>query len=180
MRNAPIVIAVLSVLLVGCRNQPATPVSAITSIQMKRSGCYGVCPVYSVEISRNGGVLFSGEKFVECVGGHAGRVSPVEFHRIAKMVDEIDFPGLRSSYWSEADGCKGMMTDQAAVDIVIARGEDRKHVSYYYGCKGIPVAEKIISLSDLIDKTASTGRWIGSRDFLGWMHDSQPKCPEGA
>jgi hypothetical protein len=34
-------------------------------------------------------------------------------------------------------------------------------MEYYYGCRGIKVAEGIDALSKVIDKAAKTAQWIG-------------------
>src|ERR1700676_1845154 len=56
-------------------------------ITLSRSGCYGVCPTYSIEIYGDGGVLYDGQAFVGTTGkqkwqiSHASLVKLVEaFH----------------------------------------------------------------------------------------------------
>lgn len=180
MRNLSMALAALLMLLMGCQNQSGTTKSPITSIQMHRSGCYGTCPVYDMKVKRDGSVMFSGHKFVECVGKRMGRISTADFDVIVQKVNEIGFFDLRSNYQSESDGCKSVSTDSDTVDIVVSRGNSKKRVSYYYGCEGVPVADKIISLSEVIDEVTNTGRWVGDRELLDWMDNPQPKCPEDA
>jgi hypothetical protein len=80
---------------------------------------------------------------------------------VALAVERANFFDLESSYRYKTDGCKEWWTDNPTVDIVVTRAGVTKHVEYYYGCRGIKVAEDIDALSKVIDKAAKTAQWIG-------------------
>ena len=136
--------------------------SAITSILMHRSGCFGFCPIYEVEVTEQGAVTFSGHRFVEKAGKHHGKVTPGQFQQLAAIVEQIGFFKLRDRYRYEQDGCATWATDNPTVDIIVTRGSEKKHVSYYYGCGGLSVAKEIVALSEAIDKITGTSAWIGN------------------
>lgn len=135
---------------------------AITSILMHRSGCFGFCPIYEVEVTERGAVTFSGHRFVEKTGKHHGKVTPGQFQQLAVLVKQIGFFKLQDRYRYEQDGCATRATDNPTVDIIVTRGSEKKHVSYYYGCGGLPVARQIVALSEAIDKITGTSAWIGN------------------
>ncbi len=134
----------------------------ITSILMHRSGCYGFCPVYEVEISEQGDVSFDGHRFVEKTGKQHSKVTPNEFQQLVAMVEQIDFFKLQDRYRYEQDGCSEWLSDFPTADIIVTKGSEKKHVSYYYGCKGPSVANQIVALSEAIDKATGTSAWIGN------------------
>jgi hypothetical protein len=135
---------------------------AITSILMHRSGCFGFCPIYEVEVTEQGAVTFSGHRFVEKTGKHHGKVTPSQFQQLAALVKQVGFFRLQDRYRYEQDGCTTWATDNPTVDIIVTRGSKKKHVSYYYGCKGPSVAKQIVALSEAIDKITGTSAWIGN------------------
>lgn len=135
---------------------------AITSILMHRSGCFGFCPIYEVEVTEQGAVTFSGHRFVEKIGKHHGKVTPSQFQQLAALVKQIGFFKLQDRYRYEQDGCATWATDNPTVDIIVTRGTQKKHVSYYYGCGGLPIAKQIVALSEAIDKVTGTSAWIGN------------------
>jgi hypothetical protein len=73
----------------------------------------------------------------------------------------MNFASLLEHYRSEKDGCTSIATDNPSVEIVVARGEIKNSVFYYYGCSGVPVAAQIISLANTIDEVTRTKQWIG-------------------
>lgn len=134
----------------------------ITSILMHRSGCYGFCPIYEVTVTGQGDVTFDGHRFVEKTGKQHSKVSPSKFQQLAALVVQIGFFKLQDGYRYKQDGCSEWWSDSPTVDIIVTRDSMRKHVSYYYGCKGPSVANQIIALSEAIDKATGTSAWIGN------------------
>lgn len=138
------------------------PTAGITSILMHRSGCYGFCPVYEVQVTAQGVVAFDGHRFVQEAGKHNRRIDPRKFQQLARLVNKIGFFQLQDRYRYEQDGCGGWVTDNPTVDITVAKGPSKKQVSYYYGCRGPDVADQLIALSEAIDQVTGTSAWIGN------------------
>jgi hypothetical protein len=129
---------------------------------MHRSGCFGFCPIYEVEVTEQGAVTFSGHRFVDKMGKHHGKVTPSQFQQLAALVTRIGFFKLQDRYRYKQDGCATWATDNPTVDIIVTQGSKKKHVSYYYGCGGLSVAKQIVALSEAIDKVTGTSVWIGN------------------
>jgi hypothetical protein len=128
---------------------------------MFRSGCFGECPIYAVKVSADGTVRFDGREFVLDKGIHTDSISRTSVEALAQAIDSIRFDELRESYRYEPDGCKEWWSDNPSVDIVVTRAEGKKHVGYYYGCRGIDVAARIDGLARKIDELSGTARWVG-------------------
>ncbi|KRA33797.1 hypothetical protein ASD68_12670 [Rhodanobacter sp. Root627] len=133
----------------------------ISHILMRRSGCFGSCPVYEVNIDSNGTVSFNGTKHVAIPGRHRGSATQLEVDALILEIKRINFFKLRDSYEFEPDGCTSWATDNPSVTIAVARGFETKRVVYYYGCKGFDAEDDIKSLVKSIDRVAQTEKWIG-------------------
>jgi hypothetical protein len=162
------VLLISSLLLCACHGNPVTstggsdgPRLKVDAVRMHRSVCYGTCPAYEVELRSDGSVRFKGEDFVAVKGTRTASVTSQEMDAVALAVERANFFDLESSYRYKTDGCKEWWTDNPTVDIVVTRAGVTKHVEYYYGCRGIKVAEDIDALSKVIDKAAKTAQWIG-------------------
>jgi Domain of unknown function (DUF6438) len=139
---------------------PAQPVPSVDVVTMHRSACHGTCPVYEVEIRKDGTVRWKGEQFVAATGSRWGRVTPQELNAVVAAVERADFFQLQDRYKFTSDGCKYFETDNPSVAIVVTRAGTTKHVEYYYGCSGLDAAERIEVLAKAIDTAAHTARWI--------------------
>jgi hypothetical protein len=67
-------------------------VSADTVIRLERSGCYGECPQYSLEVLADGRVTFVGEQDVAAIGARTRTIDPesVAFLlRVAGYVEKL-------------------------------------------------------------------------------------------
>jgi hypothetical protein len=142
---------------------PAAPPAAdtIDAITMHRSACHGRCPVYSVTVKSDGTVLFHGLEHVKAVGDSTQHIPVARVAELAKAIDDLGYWTWKNQYLSEEDGCAAVATDHPGVDIEVRRGGVTKRVSYYYGCKGLPVADQIDRLSKTIDDIAGTAALIG-------------------
>jgi hypothetical protein len=121
-------------------------------IRLERTACFGLCPVYSVEVAANGDVVFQGEDYVFVRGRHRTRIDPAAVRRLYDLARRADFYSLRDSYALSA-------TDAATYIVTILSGGWRKSVADYIGASaGLPDA--VTDLENAIDAAAQTGRWI--------------------
>lgn len=84
----------------------------IQSILMKRSACFGPCPVYNVTFNNDGTAAYEGIKHVAKKGHHTGTISTNSFKKISSFINEINFKNFNSTYSSKA-------TDLAGVTIIV-------------------------------------------------------------
>lgn len=68
------------------RSFPVNPDPATTLIVLSRTGCYGSCPSYRVELRGNGDVRYEGEGYALVRGVHRWRVDPA---RIAPLLEQF-------------------------------------------------------------------------------------------
>jgi hypothetical protein len=140
----------------------AAPSPNISAIRLQRSGCYGSCPIYEVELAADGQVKYVGDKFVDEVGFRTSKILPSDFVALAERVGAIHFFDLKDRYRFEQDGCTSWVTDQPTATIVVTANGKDKVVSYYYGCRGLPIGPQLKALAQTIDKVTGTSQWIGA------------------
>jgi hypothetical protein len=57
-------------------------------ITMKRTACYGTCPVYTATLSVNGKAKYEGIKHVERIGKYSGELFLIEYGKLCYLIDE--------------------------------------------------------------------------------------------
>jgi len=77
---------------------PKTSDLAGVSIQLRRSGCYGTCPSYSVTIRGDGQVSYRGDRFVSIPGVHTSRIDASEVSTLLDRFRAANFFGLQDRY----------------------------------------------------------------------------------
>jgi hypothetical protein len=126
-------------------------------IVLRRSGCFGSCPDYSVEIRGDGSVLYEGVNYVDVPGKHGYQVSPAD---VAKLVDSaraIDFWSLRSSY-------RTGITDNPTYLISVQIGEQEHHLEDYVG-KSAGMPSSVTDFEQQIDVVARSREWLNFSSF---------------
>ncbi|WP_369935920.1 DUF6438 domain-containing protein [Xanthomonas tesorieronis] len=136
----------------------------ILSVTMHRSACFGTCPVYTVTAKSDGSVSFDGERDVKVKGKSQGSIAKSDYDYLALSIKRLQFSTWNDQYHFEKDGCKSVWTDNPSVDIVVATQTGKKHVSYYYGCRGFALASKIDLLSKIIDDVTDASKWVGPEE----------------
>lgn len=121
-------------------------------IRLERTGCFGTCPAYRVEIDGSGVVTYTGLGFVDVRGKHQYRISANETASLIEMARDADFWSLRESY-------RAGVTDNPTTLVTIVMGSEVHAVEDYVGVlAGMPRAMK--SLQKAIDTAARTNEWI--------------------
>jgi hypothetical protein len=126
-------------------------------IRLERSGCYGTCPIYSVEISGDGTVNYLGERFVKVSGGQTARINRKAVHDLYNAFAKADF------FWT-LDSYESPVTDMPTYIVSISFDGHAKSVLDYAGkSQGLPKA--VADLEDAIDKAAGTEKWVRDHDL---------------
>ena len=131
---------------------------------MHRSGCLGICPVYTVQVFADGRVAFEGEREVVAKGEQNATIPLSDVATLELAIERSGFRTMKAAYLFETDGCTEWWTDNSTVTIIELRGSLKKRVEYYYGCT-IPIGAQIDSLSKTIDQVSQDANWIGHRRF---------------
>ena len=89
---------------------------------LRRTACFGACPVFSVEIWSDGQVRWQGERHVERVGAYSARVSAAWIAELLKAGDRAGYFGLASQYPRN-----GQLVPDVPLTITMLRRGNREH-----------------------------------------------------
>ena len=120
-------------------------------IKLDRTGCFGTCPSYHVEVHGDGTVLFEGGSYVVFTGHHRGSVPVDNVLELVKLFEKAD-------YFSLADKYQAPITDNPSYTTSIEFDGAHKQVVDYVGLQvGMPMA--VSDLEDAIDRLSDSARW---------------------
>jgi ankyrin repeat protein len=134
--------------------RPFPEIQNISSLRMSlsRTGCFGPCPAYSVEVRGSGDVIFRGDGNVLITGEHRARISR---NAVVNLLEA--FRG--ADYFSLRDGYTQTMTDCPTYTTRIEFDGQKKSVTDYVGSwAGMP--DVVTELEDKIDELAGTEKWV--------------------
>jgi hypothetical protein len=121
-------------------------------ITLERTGCYGTCPSYKVEIHGDGTVLYTGKAFVAVSGKHSGRITQSSVLQLLEGFRAADYFSLDDTYiWG--------ITDLSTYITSIAFDSVHKSVVDYAGeHAGMPDAVR--ELEETIDQIVGSETWV--------------------
>ena len=133
-----ILMILLSYLIFSCSG-PRTITDEDLLIELKRTPCYGFCPVYTVKIDKSGKGLFEGVENVDNIGRFSFSISQEELMGLENAFLEVDFYQLRNIYERE-------VSDLPTTYITYNKEGNRKKIMDYYGAP-----EELRSLENRIE-----------------------------
>lgn len=120
-------------------------------ITLARTGCFGTCPSYKVEVHGDGTVLYEGRGYVAFTGTHRGLVPQSNVIELVKLFEKADYYSLRDEY-------QASVTDNPAQTTSISIDGRQKQVVDYVGLSaGMPLAVAQLELA--IDRLSGSERW---------------------
>ena len=136
-------------------------VSAVSSIKLERTECYGTCPIYSITIFSDGRVRYEGKNFVKVKGVRIDKISEDGFHKLAVKAEQIRFFGFDTDYSGIkiGDGFT-TSTDLPTAIVTVTRGSETKKVKDYMGAP-----KRLYEFEKQIERTAKPWRWVGNRSL---------------
>jgi hypothetical protein len=152
----PIALMLTVLLVAGCHSLAHPKDLRSVSVILKRTACYGTCPVYSVLIHWNGLVEYLGELNVDIPGDQTGRIPPEKLIDLLRDFEGIHFFDLQDKY---SEAC----TDQpTAIISILVDGKTKEVGNYFGGCEGAKSGPQVdlARLAEQIDKAAGSGRWV--------------------
>jgi len=108
-------------------------------IELKRTPCYGSCPVYTIKIDKNGKGLFEGVENVEKIGRFSFSISKKELKEFENYFQQVDFFQLEKIYDAQ-------VSDLPTTYITYNKDGKRKKIMDYYGAP-----EELRSLENSIE-----------------------------
>jgi len=119
---------------------------------LSRSGCFGSCPSYSVEIHGDGTTLYKGNSYVVLTGEHRDHLSAEHVSEILDAFRKADYFSLKDEYSYPVTDCP-TYTTSFQVDQV------SKSVTDYVGDEaGMP--QSVSDPEETIDRVAGAMKWI--------------------
>jgi len=67
-------------------------------LTIRKTPCYGQCPIYAADIYNSGYVVYEGKRFVENVGSYTGRLSPDALKSIRHLARTVDYFRFENEY----------------------------------------------------------------------------------
>ena len=131
---------------------PTAPQGSV-HIGLSRTGCFGRCPIYSVEVYGDGRLIYTGDANVDVTGRHVYAVSQ---DAVAKLIEEMRTGDL----WSMAESYDGDMTgDMPRFTLMLEIGGAKHFIRDRYGSRvGMPAA--IAAFEESVDHLARSQMWI--------------------
>jgi len=133
------------------RAVPEVPLDMVR-ITLERSGCFGSCPDYSVELVGDGRVVFTGNAFTVVSGRHVYSVKPA---KVAALVERL----RNSDVWSARTVYRASITDNATYNLRIQLGKHVHAIADYVGGRvGMPAAIELFE--DAVDEAAGSAEFV--------------------
>lgn len=133
-------------------------------ITLSRTGCFGACPSYEVEVHGDGTVRYTGQSYVAIIGRHHCSVPQENVRNLVKAFREADYYSLRDEYIAR-------ITDNPVYVSSIQIDGKSKTVKDYVGAMiGMPL--RVSDLESAIDRLSGVERWThGDSDTAGCLKD---------
>lgn len=154
------------------RSSEPTPLSSAvpsdTFITLERTRCFGTCPVYKLEISADGKVVFEGVEYVKTKGRVESGLTQEQLRQLISEFEKANYFSLGARYVAAEDGCPTYWTDNPSAFTSIRINGKSKSIAHYYGCQeketkrgqGSPFPRELTELERKIDVIAGTKRWV--------------------
>jgi len=131
--------------------------SGLPFLRLRRSGCLGSCPVYSVEVYTDGTVRYEGDAHVLTVGSASARLTRDRMQELQRAVARAGFLSLQRDCCNCFD-----FTDGPTVSLMLVDGGQTRKIDDYHGCDATP--KTVRDLEDQIDRIVGVERWIGTEE----------------
>ena len=67
-------------------------------VSLKRTPCFGRCPMYRITIMDNGELVYEGKRFVEKLGTYSGLITGQDVENIIKKINEVGYFKMEDAY----------------------------------------------------------------------------------
>jgi uncharacterized protein DUF6438 len=124
-------------------------------VTLNRSGCYGRCPAYEVEIHGDGTVLYDGKANVKTKGRKVAKISHASLVKLVDVFREADYFSLAERYVS------GVTDNPTFVSSISFDGLSKSVLDYVGRDVGMPSA--VSDVEAAIDRLSGASKWIGRK-----------------
>lgn len=139
-------------------NSVYDPSDASTLMELKKSPCFGKCPVFEMTISKNGKVTYNGQRFTEKMGKFTKQLSEAALNDLNKKFADTDVFQYKDEYRVE-------VTDLPSTNIAYHADGKSKTIG---GNGTFP--DPVVALVKALDEIANSDGW----DLVG----ADPSLPK--
>lgn len=130
---------------------PIVPLDRV-HISLERTGCYGSCPAYRVDIHGDGRVTYNGGRFVDVEGEHTYEISPSDVARLVESLRTKDLWSLRPAY-------RAGITDNPTYLLTMRMGDKEHQIEDYVG-RWVGMPRAVTDFEDEVDRIAKSNMWL--------------------
>jgi hypothetical protein len=132
-------------------------------ISLRRTECYGTCPVYSLEIFENGSIRYVGKEYVAVLGEKHSQIPRAAVENLVDRFTAIDYMNLGdySRNQTHPDGSFSVILDRSSTITSLRIGGKTKEIE---DCGDAP--ESLVLLEWEIDRAVNSHRWLHGKDDL--------------
>ena len=133
-------------------------------LRLRRSGCHGICPDYTLSVLGNGQVSFYGRRYVTCLGNHRGWITTTRVEAITTAFHEADFLSLPPTLQ-----CPPLPDCSSTIQLFFRDGGVSRTVTLAPAMTAAEISEEGVALQRIanqIDILAKSRHWIG--DDQAW------------
>jgi len=154
MRKTIGLIAVLCMFLISCSHFPPEPPEDTSDIfiTMKRTACYGPCPVYTLDINGDGSVSYNGDYYVSEKGPRSFTISEADVKAIVEKFYEVEYFTFDNIYTES-------ITDLPTTTTSITINGATKEVTNHW-----EAPDKLIELENFIDQITGVDKWFTEKE----------------
>jgi hypothetical protein len=130
---------------------PQVPLSKV-HISLERTGCFGTCPSYKVDIYGDGRAVYSGRGFVDVLGTHSYRISLDDVAWLVESLRGKDIWSLRPAYVAQ-------ITDNPTYVLTLDMGGTFHSLEDYVG-ESVGMPTSVSEFEGEVDKVAHSAMWL--------------------
>ncbi len=124
-------------------------------ISLSRSGCYGMCSTYEIEIHGDGTVLYDGQAYVPTTGKQELQISHASLVELVDAFRKADYFSLSAGYVS------GVTDNPTYVTSISFDGRSKSVLDYVGRSAGMPPG--VSDVEAAIDRLSGTSKSIGRK-----------------
>jgi hypothetical protein len=121
-------------------------------ISLERTVCFGRCPVYTLSISGDGTVVYTGGGYVQTRGRQEIKISQAQVQELLAFFEKVGYFALNPDYTTYE------ITDLPYVTTSLTLGDQDYSIRHYLGDRSAP--DKLTLLEGKIDEVVNTDQWI--------------------
>lgn len=129
-----------------------TAASGSVVITLQRTACFGLCPVYTLNLYEDGTVVYLGLQNVAVTGVQVSQIDPGSVQMLTQMMTATGYFDWQDEYTNMT------ITDQSYVITSLSTPDQYKQITRYAGDANAPVG--LTWLEDRIDSVVNSDQWV--------------------